>query len=43
MKISFDTRMNSPVWQAMAVAIASAVILSGNWLLNFMSPGLSGR
>ena len=29
MKISFDTRMNSPVWQAVAVAIASAVILSG--------------
>ncbi|MFN5237036.1 MAG: hypothetical protein ACK5FV_07715 [Bacteroidota bacterium] len=43
MKISFDTRMNSPVWQAVAVAIASAIILSGNWLLNFMLPGLSGR
>ncbi|MEN9416224.1 MAG: hypothetical protein RLZ62_2528 [Bacteroidota bacterium] len=43
MKISFDTRMNSPIWQAVTIAAASTIILSGNWLVNLMSPGLSGR
>ncbi|MBL7826344.1 MAG: hypothetical protein JNJ57_06920 [Saprospiraceae bacterium] len=33
--------MSSPIWQAVVVLSATAIILTGNWLLNLLSPQFS--
>ncbi len=38
MAFSLNSKMSSPVWQALAVWLVTAAILTLNWLLNFLSP-----
>ena len=41
MNNSFDSRMNNPVWQALAVLMAAIILECLNWLVNLMSADTS--